>query len=66
MEDILKLKQLVEFGIPMTVLARECHCTPTSIQNYMTGRSLPNGTKLIGIKDGLNHFTETINSITRE
>lgn len=31
MEDILKLKQLVEFGIPMTILARECHCTPTSI-----------------------------------
>ena len=41
MEDILKLKQLVEFGIPMTVLARECHCTPTSIQNYITGKSLP-------------------------
>lgn len=66
MNDILKLKQLVELGIPMTVLARECHCTPTSIQNYITGRSLPNGTKSLGIKDGLKHFTETINSITRE
>lgn len=66
MDDILKLRQLVEFGIPMTVLARECHCTPTSIQNYVIGRSLPNGTKALGIKDGLKHFTETINSIMRE
>lgn len=66
MEDILKLRQLVEFGIPMTVLARECHCTPTSIQNYITGKSLPNGTKLIGIKDGLKHFFESIEAIIRE
>jgi len=66
MDDILKLRQLVEFGIPMTVLARECHCTPTSIQNYVIGRSIPNGTKALGIKDGLKHFTEKINLITRE
>ena len=66
MDDILKLRQLVEFGIPMTVLARECHCTPTSIQNYVIGRSIPNGTKALGIKDGLRHFTEKINLITRE
>ncbi len=66
MEDILKLRQLVEFGIPMTVLARECHCTPTSIQNYITGKSLPNGTKLMGIKDGLEHILNTIEAIVRE
>jgi len=66
MDDILKLRQLVEFGIPMTVLARECHCTPTSIQNYVIGRSIPNGTKALGIKDGLRHFTEKINLITKE
>lgn len=66
MDDILKLKQLLDLGIPMTVLARECHCSPASIQNYIIGKTLPNGTKALGIKDGLKHFTETINSITKE
>lgn len=31
MNEILSLKKLIEFGIPMTVLARECHCTAASI-----------------------------------
>lgn len=66
MDDILKLKQLFDLGIPTTVLARECHCSPASIQNYIMGKSIPTGTKALGIKDGLRHFTEKINSITRE
>lgn len=56
MEDILKLKQLLDLGIPMTVLARECHCSPASIQNYLIGKSIPSGTKMMGIKDGLYHW----------
>lgn len=66
MDDILKLKQLFDLGIPMTVLARECRCSPASIQNYIIGKSLPSGTKILGIKEGLRHFAEKINSITRE
>jgi hypothetical protein len=66
MNDILKLKQLLDLGIPMTVLARECHCSPASIQNYINGKSIPSGTKALGIKEGLRHFTDKINSITRE
>lgn len=66
MDDILKLKQLLDLGIPTTVLARECQCSPASIQNYIIGKSLPSGTKSLGIREGLRHFTEKINSITKE
>lgn len=66
MNDILKLKQLLDLGIPMTVLARECQCSPASIQNYITGKSLPNGTKALGIKEGLEHLLGTIEAIIRE
>lgn len=56
MDDILKIKRLLDLGIPMTVLARECHCSPASIQNYIIGKSIPSGSKQIGIKDGLNQW----------
>lgn len=66
MEDIPKLKKLIEFGIPLWLLARECHCTSASIQNYVSGRSLPNGTKSITIKEGLAHILETMEAILKE
>ena len=66
MEDILKLKQLLDLGIPMTVLARECHCSPASIQNYLIGKSIPSGTKMMGIKDGLTHILRTVEAIIKE
>lgn len=56
MDDILKLKQLLDLGIPMTILARECHCSPASIQNYLIGKSTPSGTKALGIKEGLSYW----------
>jgi hypothetical protein len=65
-DDILKLKQLIDFGIPITILARECHCSPASIQNYLIGKSIPSGTKQIAMKDGLNHILNTVIQIIRE
>lgn len=58
MNDILKLKQLLNLGIPATVLARECQCSPASIQNYIIGKSIPSGTKQINIKEGLANWLQ--------
>lgn len=66
MDDILKLKQLIDLGIPVTVLARECHCTPASIQNYLIGKSVPSGSKQMAIKDGLSHILNAIIQIIKE
>lgn len=66
MNEAEKLRHLNEFGIPVHVLARECHCAPASIQNYMKDRSLPNGSKQMAIKDGLNHLLNTITQIVKE
>lgn len=66
MNEILKLKQLIDYGIPILVLARECHCSVTSIRNYISGASIPNGSKQIAIKDGLNHILNTLAEIIKE
>lgn len=66
MDVVLKLRQLTDYGIPVLVLARECHCSVTSIRNYLSGASLPNGGKVIAIQDGLNHILQTIEAIVRE
>ena len=66
MNEILKLKQLTDYGIPILVLARECHCSVTSIRNYISGASIPNGSKQIAIKDGLNHILNTLAEIIKE
>ena len=62
----MRLKKIADFGIPINVLARECHCSSTSIRNYLTGASLPNGSKVMAIKDGLEHILNTIEAIVRE
>lgn len=66
MEEVQKLKYLIDFGIQISLLARECHCAQSTIYKYINGESIPSGSKQIALKEGLNHFTETINSITRE
>lgn len=66
MDVVLKLRQLTDYGIPVLVLARECHCSITSIRNYLSGASLPNGGKVIAIQDGLNHILSTMTQIIRE
>ena len=66
MEEITKLRRLIDFGIPVVVLARECYCTPASIQNYLSGRSVPNGNKIIGIRNGLNKMVSTLEAIVKE
>ena len=66
MDEVLKLKKFADFGIPVLVLARECHCSITSIRNYLSGASIPNGSKAIGIKEGLRNIVEKLDLITRE
>lgn len=66
MDVVLKLRQLTDYGIPVLVLARECHCSVTSIRNYLSGASLPNGSKVMAIQDGMNHILSTITQIIRE
>lgn len=66
MNEAEKLRHLNDFGIPVHVLARECQCAPSSIQNYMKDRSVPNGSKQITIKDGLDRLLNTITQIIKE
>ena len=66
MDVVLKLRQLTDYGIPILVLARECHCSATSIRNYLSGASLPNGSKVMAIQDGLAHILQTIEAIVKE
>lgn len=66
MNEVLKLKKLADYGIPVLILARECHCSVTSIRNYLSGASLPNGSKVIAIQDGLEHIIQTLEAIVRE
>lgn len=66
MDEVTKLKQFADYGIPVVILARECHCSVTSIRNYLSGASLPNGSKVIAINDGLKHIVETLAAIVRE
>lgn len=69
MNEIEELKHLLDLNgpaVPLYILARYCHCTGASIQNYISGRSIPTGSKLIGIKDGLRAYKQTINQIIKE
>lgn len=66
MNEVMKLKELADLGIPVLVLARECHCSVTSIRNYLSGASIPNGSKIMAIKDGLDHLLNTITQIVKE
>ena len=67
MPEVEELQKLVDIAhVRKDVLAQFCNCTPTSIQNYVKGYSVPNGTKLMGIKDGLKKYRELINSIIVE
>lgn len=66
MNEVMKLKKLIDFGIPVLILARECHCSVTSIRNYISGASIPNGSKMMAIQDGLNHLLNTMTQIIKE
>lgn len=66
MEEVHALRQLIDFGIPVVLLARECKCTPASIQNYISGRSIPSGTKILSIKEGFQHIKDELARIMGE
>ena len=69
MNEIEQLKSLLDSNgpaVPLYVLARYCNCTSASIQNYIRGRSTPNGTKRLSIQEGLRAYKETIDTIIKE
>ena len=53
MREITQLKMLIEAEMQYNTLARFCKCSPKSIKNYIDGVSLPNGEKLINIREGI-------------
>ena len=63
MELLQKLKRLVDYGIPVTTIARECHCSPSTLYKYMEGTSLPSGAKQIAIQEGLQKMLNDMNQI---
>ena len=66
MDEVLKLKRLIDFGISIAMLARECHCAQSTIYKYINGESIPSGSKQMAIKDGLNHILNNVEAIIRE
>lgn len=66
MEEVRKLKYLIDFGIQISLLARECHCAQSTIYKYINGESLPSGSKQIALREGLNHLLKSIEAIVRE
>ena len=67
MDEVIMLKRLAaEAKVPIAVLAELCHCTGPCITNYTHDRSLPNGTKVIAIREGLKKYKELINDIILE
>ena len=67
MNEITILQRLVfEAKVQINVLAQFCNCSPSAIANYIRGASVPSGTKLIGIKEGINKYKTLINSIIME
>ena len=63
MEVLNKIRMLVDYGIPMTTIARECHCDPSTLYKYMRGVSLPSGAKQIAIQEGLQKMLNDMNQI---
>ena len=66
MHEVEALRRLHDFGFSVATLARECHCSQAAIAKYLSGQSLPNGSKTMSIKDGLEHILNTIEAIIRE
>ena len=67
MKEVEELRRLVnEALVRQDLLARLCQCSPASIQNYIHGTSLPSGSRMIAIKEGLRKYKEMINQIIEE
>ena len=67
MSEVNIMRRLVkEAHIPIVVLADICGCSHTCIANYINGKTLPNGTKSVAIKEGLEKYKELINDIILE
>lgn len=66
MKEITQLQRLYDFGIPVTILARECNCSLATMHNYIHNRSIPTGTKMLEIKNGLKQMLNKIYQIVEE
>lgn len=63
-QALIQLQRLVkEAKVPLVVLAELCDCSAASIKNYISGASLPNGSRIKAIEEGLKRYKETINRI---
>ena len=67
MHELEVLRRLVnEANVQINVLAKFCQCSPSAMANYIRGINLPNGSRLIAIKEGLKKYREMINQIIKE
>lgn len=67
MAEIETLRRLLdEANVQTNVLAELCQCSSASIKNYSSGRVLPNGQRLLAIKEGLQKYKKMIDEIIGE
>ena len=67
MIELEMLKRLIyEANVQTNVLAQFCNCSPASLTNYIRGTYLPNGSRLMAIREGLKKYKEMIDNIIRE
>lgn len=67
MRELEVLRRLAnEANVQINVLAKFCQCSPSAMANYIRGTNLPNGSRLIAIKEGLKKYKEMINQIIKE
>ena len=63
-QELEILKRLVNEGhVQLNVLAEMCHCSVGSIFNYINGVSMPSGSKILNLREGLKQYKEMINNI---
>ena len=67
MEEITTLRRLVEEAhISISALAQFCNCAIPTMHNYLKGTSLPNGARLVAIREGLQKYKELMQEILGE
>ncbi len=65
-EILTKLNDPNGPDVSLTTLAHFCNCSVSAIKNYVTGKRLPNGEKVVSIREGLKRYKKLINEIIQE
>lgn len=67
MEEVIMLQRLFrEAKVPISVLAQFCSCSANGMANYVKGQTLPNGARLVAIREGLQKYKELMQEILGE